>query len=260
MTDATDAVLDSVAVDRAAELIAQATNIVVLSGAGISAESGIPTFREAQTGLWARFSPADLASPEAFARDPARVWAWYHWRRTLIARGGPNAGHHALVSLAATQHLHIITQNVDGLHQAAGSASVTELHGNIWRERCSNCAHRRTARIAEAQGDAPVRCADCGDLMRPDIVWFGEHLPTRALATAEQAVADADCVLVIGTSNQVYPAAAFVDTVVAGKATVIEINPARTPVSGDVDCCLRVSASLALPAIVAALDAGQPSR
>lgn len=241
------------ALTRAAELLSAAERVVVLSGAGISAESGVPTFREAQTGLWARFSPADLASPEAFARDPERVWAWYHWRRTLIARGGPNAGHRALVDLAADRHLRVITQNVDGLHQAAGSTHVAELHGNIWQERCTDCDHRSHTRMAEAEGDAPVRCPHCGALMRPDIVWFGERLPIDALAMAEQALSRAECVLVVGTSNQVYPAAAFVDASVEGAVPVIEINPEATPVSAQVDCHLAMTASRALPALVAAL-------
>ncbi len=246
----------NLALDQAGEALSRADRVVVLSGAGISAESGVPTFREAQTGLWARFSPADLASPEAFAKDPERIWAWYHWRRTLIARGGPNAGHHALAQLAEIKSLQIITQNVDGLHQAAGSRRVAELHGNIWRERCSECDHARLVSMAEARGDAPVRCRDCGAMMRPAIVWFGEMLPQTALAAADAALAEADCVIVVGTSNQVYPAAALVDTAVAGTTPVIEINPQETPVSRYVDHRLAASASRALPDLVAQLAYG----
>ncbi|ROO32705.1 NAD-dependent deacetylase [Salinisphaera japonica YTM-1] len=244
----------NLALDQAGEALSCAGRVVVLSGAGISAESGVPTFREAQTGLWARFSPADLASPEAFAKDPERIWAWYHWRRTLIARGGPNAGHHALAQLAEIKSLQTITQNVDGLHQAAGSRRVAELHGNIWRERCSECDHARLVPMAEAQGDAPVRCRDCGAMMRPAIVWFGEMLPQTALVAADAALAEADCVIVVGTSNQVYPAAALVDTAVAGATPVIEINPQETPVSQHVDHRLAASASRALPDLVARLS------
>ncbi|WP_348761480.1 NAD-dependent deacylase [uncultured Salinisphaera sp.] len=241
------------ALDQAAEALSAAKRVLVLSGAGISAESGVPTFREAQTGLWARYSPADLASPEAFAKDPERVWAWYHWRRSLIARGGPNAGHHALTEMANLKSLQIVTQNVDGLHQAAGSRRVAELHGNIWRERCSACDFHRLVPMAEAEGDGLVRCPDCGALLRPAIVWFGEMLPATALAAADEALAAADCVIVVGTSNQIYPAAALVDRAVAGRAPVVEINPEDTPVSRRVTHRLAAPASRALPALVAHL-------
>lgn len=252
--------LDRDALATAVACVAPAKRLLVLSGAGISAESGIPTFREAQTGLWAQFSPADLATPEAFANDPARVWAWYHWRRTLIARGGVNAGHRAIAALAANRAVDVVTQNVDGLHQAAGSLAVAELHGSIWRERCVGCEHERTAAVAEAEGDAPVRCPLCGALMRPGVVWFGETLPVRALAAAEDALGRAEAVLVVGTSNQVYPAAGFVDTAVASAVPVIEINPETTPISNRVDARLAAPASTALPALVAALDAHRTTR
>ncbi|ROO23901.1 SIR2 family NAD-dependent protein deacylase [Salinisphaera orenii] len=253
--------LDTHARDAAVRALADARRILALTGAGISAESGIPTFREAQTGLWARFSPEDLATPEAFACDPERVWGWYRWRRTLIARGGVNAGHEALAALERHRDVRIATQNVDGLHAAAGSSDIAELHGNIWRERCSACAANTTTAVAPADEDAPLpACSRCGAPTRPDIVWFGEMLPADALARAEQGLNEADCVLVVGTSNRVYPAAALVETAIAGPATVIEVNPEATPVSTAVDVALRASASHALPALVAALDAAPARR
>lgn len=240
----------------AARAIAAADQVLVLSGAGISAESGIPTFREAQTGLWAQYGVQDLATPDAFAEDPARVWAWYRWRRTLIARGGINPGHRALVALARQAELSIATQNVDGLHAAAGSSVIAELHGNIWCERCTQCAHETRTAVDIADDTAPLpACSRCGGLTRPGVVWFGETLPARAMNHAQRALERADCVIVVGTSNQVYPAAALVDTAVAGPATVIEINPQATSASERVDIRIADTSSRALPAIVSALDA-----
>ncbi len=236
---------------QAARTLAGAGNVLALTGAGISAESGIPTFREAQTGLWARFSPQDLATPEAFARDPARVWGWYRWRRTLIARGGVNAGHRALAAIESHRPISIVTQNVDGLHAAAGSTDVAELHGNIWVERCTECAGEATRAVTEADDNAVLpTCAICGAMTRPAVVWFGEMLPAAALERAQRLLGLADCVLVVGTSNQVYPAAALVEQAVSGPATVIEINPEDTAVSQSVDIRIAATASRALPAIL----------
>ncbi|MES1925121.1 NAD-dependent deacylase [Salinisphaera sp. T31B1] len=239
------------ALKAAARLIADARRVVALTGAGISAESGIPTFREAQTGLWARFSPEALATPEAFAAAPERVWAWYRWRRSLIARGGVNAGHRALAELGTQVPLEVVTQNVDGLHTAAGSPDVAELHGNIWRERCTACGHESSTAIIDHPGDdlALPSCAQCNALTRPAVVWFGETLPVDALTTAEAYIREADCVLVIGTSNRVYPAAALVEHALRGPASVIEINIETTPISGSVAVHLAESASHALPQI-----------
>lgn len=248
------------AIVRAADILDRARCALVLTGAGISAESGIPTFRQAQTGLWEQFTPQDLATPEAFAQDPERVWAWYHWRRTLIARGGVNAGHRGLVELATRKTVALVTQNVDGLHQAAGSQHVIELHGNIWHERCTRCEHQHSAPVAESTDDALLLCPQCGAMTRPGVVWFGETLPAAALYDAQQALERADCVLVVGTSNRVYPAAAFVDSAVQSDTPVIEINPEATGVSSAVDCHVGASASLALPALVQALDALPGSR
>lgn len=242
------------ALEAAAALLRDAERVLVLSGAGISAESGIPTFRGAQTGLWAQFSPQDLATPEAFATNPERVWGWYRWRRTLIARGGVNPGHRAITDLEAHRSVFVATQNVDGLHAAAGSTDVAELHGNIWRNRCSECAYETTDPVAEADDEAPLpRCERCGGLIRPAVVWFGETLPMQALERAEREVGRSDCVLVVGTSNQVYPAAALVEQAVNGPGRVIEVNPERTPVTKAVDVRIGDSASRALPALVDAL-------
>lgn len=247
---------DSSTPAEAVAAVTAAKRLVALTGAGVSAESGIPTFREAQTGLWAQFSPQDLATPEAFARNPQRVWAWYRWRRTLIARGGVNPGHAALAELGRRRTLMLATQNVDGLHAAAGSADIAELHGNIWRERCTRCTAVYMRGVEAEDNDAPLpSCDACGAMTRPAVVWFGEMLPTDALTRAQAALAAADCVLVVGTSNQVYPAAALVEQAVASPAFVIEINPQRTAVSNTVDVYLADTASRVLPAIVAALDA-----
>lgn len=239
---------------RAAALLRTAREILILTGAGISAESGIPTFREAQTGLWARYSPEELATPEAFARHPERVWAWYQWRRALIARGGANAGHHAIAALEASRRVCVATQNVDGLHGAAGSREIAELHGNIWRDRCGSCDATVTHDVAEPDTENPAYCDVCGAMMRPDVVWFGEMLPTDALNTAESALQRAEAVVVVGTSNRVYPAAGLVDAAVDSSTPVIEINPQPTSVSHTLDVRIADTASHALPALVAALD------
>jgi NAD-dependent deacetylase len=246
---------DNDAIARAAGVLADAQRLLVLSGAGISAESGIPTFREAQTGLWEQFSPQDLATPEAFAANPERIWQWYRWRRTLIARGGVNPGHDAIATLERYLPVVVATQNVDGLHAAAGSTDIAELHGNIWIDRCSACDAERSEPVAEAPEDAaPPSCEACGALTRPGVVWFGEMLPMGALERAQAEVENADCVLVVGTSNQVYPAAALVEQAVASAATVIEVNPQPTAVSNTVDVYIPERASRALPALVNALD------
>lgn len=250
---------ETTAVLRAADIIRDAEALLVLSGAGISAESGIPTFREAQTGLWAQYSPEDLATPEAFARDPARVWAWYQWRRTLIARGGTNAGHRAIAELGATRRVFVATQNVDGLHGAAGSREIAELHGNIWRDRCSACNATTTREVSEPDDDQPRYCNICGAMSRPDVVWFGETLPMAAFRAAEDVLRRAGAVLVVGTSNQVYPAAALVDAAAESAAPVIEINPEPTGISQAVDVQLAASASRALPALIATLDELPPN-
>jgi NAD-dependent deacetylase len=240
-----------------AELVAalkRARHVVALTGSGISAESGVPTFRDAQTGLWTKFSPEELATPEAFARDPAFVWSWYRWRRQLVERAQPNAGHAALVELAAlVRRFTLVTQNVDGLHQRAGSRDVVEFHGNILRDRCSRgCAQVRAIEPPETGGDELPRCA-CGALLRPDVVWFGEMIPPAALDVASSATRHCDVFLSIGTSSLVFPAAGFAQAAQEGGATVVEVNPAPTPLSDAADFALRAPAGIALPQLVAAL-------
>jgi NAD-dependent deacetylase len=228
------------------ELLRIAGHIAVLSGAGISAESGIPTFRGAG-GLWRNFRPEELATPEAFDRDPATVWEWYLWRRELIAQAQPNAGHFALAKLEEhSPHFSLITQNVDGLHDRAGSRRILKVHGDIWINRCIRCGRETTSLPPERL----PRCA-CGGLLRPDVVWFGEALPQDVWLEAETAAAEADVLLVVGTSAQVYPAAGLVPYAQRNGASVIEVNPEATPFSESIDYCLRGPAGEILPQIVA---------
>lgn len=233
------------------ERLRAAGHVVVLTGAGISAESGVPTFRDAMTGLWARYDPQELATPQAFARQPKLVWDWYAWRRELVGGVAPNPGHFALAELERRiPRLTVITQNVDGLHQRAGSRSVIELHGNIARVKCS-----RDGRIVDSwddNGERPPRCPDCRSYLRPDVVWFGEALPVDALARAVQAARSADVFLTVGTSGVVQPAASLpLDALEAGAFTT-EINPEETPLSPWMDCALRGPSGVLLPALMAA--------
>ena len=234
-----------------ADAIASARSVAVLTGAGVSAESGVPTFRDAQTGLWAQFDPQKLATPDAFRRNPKLVWDWYAWRRTLVAKAEPNAGHRALAVLEGrVSDFVLITQNVDGLHRRAGSRNVVELHGNIGRVKCS-----RENTIVEhwiEVGDEVPRCAGCGALLRPDVVWFDETLPPDALQAAEGAARRCQILLVVGTSAEVYPAAALPDYAKSAGATIVEINPNPTPLSDFADYVLRGPGGAVLPALVAA--------
>lgn len=237
----------------AAVLLARARHVCVLTGAGISAESGIPTFRDALTGLWAGFRPEELATPEAFERDPARVWQWYEWRRELVRRASPNAGHLALAELAGrVPRLTLVTQNVDGLHQRAGSEAVIEYHGNLLRDRCT-VEQTIAARAAGGTPDALPRCAACGALLRPDVVWFGETIPLDALQQADAAARDCDVFLSIGTSSLVYPAAGLAETALRRGVPLIEINPGATELSPLATVALREPAGRALPGLVEAL-------
>jgi NAD-dependent deacetylase len=230
----------------------KARSIAVLSGAGVSAESGVPTFRDAQTGLWAQFDPLELATPDAFRRNAKLVWDWYAWRRELVAKAAPNAGHRALAALESiVPSFVVITQNVDGLHQAAGSTRVIELHGNLQRVKCS----REGTIVATWDDSSPreaPRCAACGAFLRPDVVWFQETLPADALARAEDAARDCDALLVVGTAAEVYPAAMLPTYARHHGAVTVEINPNATRLSEHVDFVLRGPAGVVLPALVAA--------
>ena len=218
-------------------------SVVVFTGAGVSAESGIPTFRGAG-GLWRNFRAEELATPEAFARDPATVWEWYEWRRDLIRQAEPNGAHRAIARLDDAL---VVTQNVDGLHARGGSRRLLELHGNLFRVRC---VHGHTTRDApDPFAELPPRC-ECGALLRPDVVWFGEMLPPGAMERATDAIREADLLLVVGTSGVVYPAAGLV---AVHHGLSIEINPQASGVSSACTYAIPSTAGDAVPPIVDAL-------
>jgi len=228
-----------------------ARRAVVLTGAGVSAESGVPTFRDAQTGLWANFKPEELATPEAFRRNPKLVWEWYASRREKVHSVQPNPGHHALVELERRiPEFTLITQNVDGLHQRAGSRNVIELHGNITRVKC----FREGTLISEwhDDGTVPARCPRCGDYLRPDVVWFNESLPEGAFEAAEAAARECDVFFSIGTSSVVYPAALLAEMALNSRAAVIEINPDETPLTDLATHSLRGPSGIILPELLRA--------
>jgi NAD-dependent deacetylase len=234
--------------------LASANRVTVLTGAGVSAESGVPTFRDAQTGLWAKYSPEELATPRAFQRNPRLVWDWYAWRRQLVAKAKPNPAHLALVELeSAFPKFELITQNVDGLHQRAGSAKVIELHGNITRTKCFN--EGTIVSQWEDTGEVPPKCPQCGGLLRPDVVWFEETLPELEMAAAARASKNCDVFFSIGTSSLVYPAAALPTEALRSGATVVEINPQRTPFTPQAHFALNGAAGIVLPELVASVTA-----
>jgi len=228
-------------------------SVAVLTGAGISAESGIPTFRDAQSGLWSRFRPEELATPEAFRRDPALVWKWYAWRRAAVERAIPNAGHMALARLETLfETFTLITQNVDGLHAAAGSREIIELHGSLRRFKCFDQGH--PAALPAGADDAPPPCALCGSLLRPDVVWFGEGLPRAALERAEAAARECDVFFSIGTSALVHPAAQLPLEALASGAALVEINRDPTPLTRSATWALQGGAGTLLTELVSVLQ------
>jgi NAD-dependent deacetylase len=199
--------------------------VCILTGAGVSAESGVPTFRDAQDGLWAQYDPQDLATPEAFLDDPALIWRWYRWRRELVAKAKPNPGHLSIAGLEKQlPRVSLITQNVDNLHQRAGSKKVVEFHGNLFDERCFSCG---IPAVADKAAPVPT-CPDCGGNLRPGVVWFGESIPEAALNESRAAATDCDVFLTVGTSSMVYPAAGLANLAVRNGAIVAEINPNPT--------------------------------
>jgi NAD-dependent deacetylase len=221
--------------------------VAVLTGAGISAESGVPTFR-GEGGLWRSYRPEELATPHAFRRDPQLVWEWYAWRRGLIGACQPNLAHDTLAEMEPHfADFSLITQNVDGLHRLAGSRNVVELHGNIWGLRCTRGCRPNWEDRSDPLSEIPPRCPDCGALARPDVVWFGESLPGVALEAAWSAAQRCQVMLVVGTSALVHPAASLPLLALQSGAYVVEINPQPTPLSEAVDETIRKPAAVALP-------------
>ena len=218
--------------DPLLDALHRARHVVVFSGAGVSAESGIPTFRDSLTGLWERFDAASLATPEAFRADPALVWGWYEWRRMKVLQAQPNPAHMAIAELARhVPRLTLVTQNVDDLHERAGSTDVNHLHGSLHQPRCFNCGERPDTSPTmpdEPEGGRrlePPRCAACGGQLRPGVVWFGESLPTEALNTAFAAAQSCDLLISVGTSGMVYPAAEVPGLAWRAGAVVVHVNP-----------------------------------
>lgn len=234
--------------------LAAAKSVTVLTGAGVSAESGVPTFRDAQTGLWAQYNPEDLATPRAFQRNPRLVWEWYDWRRKLVANAEPNPAHFALAEMEKLfPNFHLITQNVDSLHQRAGSRAVIELHGNITRTKC----FKEGTIISKwlENGDVPPKCPNCGGPLRPDVVWFEEALPEMEMTQALRASTSCDVFFSIGTAAVVYPAASLPFEALHTGAMVVEINPQPTPLTDKASFVLAGPAGVVLPVLLNALRA-----
>ncbi|MDK1117937.1 MAG: NAD-dependent deacylase [Anaerolineae bacterium] len=230
-------------------LLRKVDRVVALTGAGISQESGLQTFRDTQTGLWSQFKPTELATPEAFMRNPKLVWDWYAMRRNKVSDVEPNPGHFAIVEIAGhIPDFSLITQNVDGLHQRAGSPKVIELHGNIQRVKCSSCGQQ--AQAWNEAGDEVPKCEICKSLLRPDVVWFGESLPYTMLEAAEKAARACQVYFSIGTSGVVHPAASLALTASARGALIVEINTESTPLTEKADYYLQGMAGEILPALV----------
>ncbi|GAB4471494.1 MAG: NAD-dependent deacylase [Anaerolineales bacterium] len=233
------------------DILRHAQRITALTGAGVSQESGLRTFRDAQTGLWAQYRPEDLATPQAFERNPKLVWDWYAWRREKVTQAKPNPAHYALAELAKlVPQFTLITQNVDGLHQAAGSSQVIELHGNIRRVRCSVCAqiYSKWEQLTE---EVP-RCIKCYGYLRPDVIWFGESLPAAEVEAAFEAARRCDLFCSMGTSAMVQPAASLAYLAQQKGAKIIEINAEPTPLTPFADFVLQGKAGEILPALVKA--------
>lgn len=250
-------------VERTVSAILEAELLVAATGAGMSKESGVPTFREAQHGLWARYRPEELASPDGFRRDPARVWGWYNYRRHIVQSSSPHAGHRALARLEAlVPRVVVVTQNVDGMHQRAGSRTVLELHGNLSRFKCFDQGHsvQLEPQLAEVESSVePPACERCGSKIRPDVVWFGEGLPPGVYDEAERLARACDVMLVIGTSGLVYPAAGLPLLARAGGATLIEVNVVPSELTPQMDIFLQGAAGQVLPDLVTRIEAARES-
>ena len=238
----------------AADVLSRASRVVVYTGAGVSKESGIPTFRDPETGLWAKYDPMELATERAYLERPAFVWDWYEHRFGIVAAAEPNPGHRAIAELEnLLPHVTVVTQNVDGLHGRAGSTHVIELHGSMHTFRCMSGRHRGyTREDLSGQTQKPPRCPD-GELIRPEVVWFGEELPKGALEEAQRLAARCDVVLVAGTSGVVYPAATVPIIARRAGAVLIDVNPDRDELAQIADVHLRGAGGEVLPKLVAAV-------
>ena len=235
------------------DAVRAATRITVLTGAGMSAESGLPTFRDTEDGLWARYDPMTLAPPEAWHDDPALVWGWYQQRRIQLDSAAPNPAHLALADLAARRDVQIVTQNVDELHEQAGSTEVIHIHGTLSRSYCDTCGDNYTIPTAMPRTErVPPPTCGCGGLVRPGVVWFGEMLPEVDFARAIGAVQESDVRLIVGTSGMVQPAAGLPQLARMRGSFIVEVNPETTELSDRADVTWRASAGAALPALVAA--------
>ena len=239
---------DAAALAQARAWIESADRIMVLTGAGVSAESGVATFRDALTGLWEKFKPEDMATEAAYRKHPRMVWDWYQERRERVLQALPNPAHVAIAALAKRKTVTVVTQNVDGLHQRAGSEGVIELHGNLfvdkWLGGCGKCD------VATAEPGRPPRCATCGAMLRPGVVWFGEQLPLVANYRAEEAANTCDVCLVVGTSGMVYPAAGLPGLAKDHGAKVIVVNPEPSALDGTADLVIHQPAGVCLPAML----------
>lgn len=242
-------------IERAVELLTPVRRLVVTTGAGMSKESGIPTFRDAPSALWANYDPEELATPEGFRRDPPLVWNWYVERRKMIGAASPHPGHYAVAELEPMfEDFLVVTQNIDDLHRKAGSTQIVEVHGNIFRYKCFD--HDHPVEKLPATSDIPPRC-HCGSMIRPDVVWFGEMLSRDDLERAYAALSGCEAVLVVGTSGIVYPAAGFPRAAKNLGATVVEVNPEETPISEFADVFIKAMAGEALPPLVERLKAAR---
>ena len=233
--------------------------MTVLSGAGMSAESGVPTFRDVETGLWAHVDPYEISSSDGWRRHPEKVFAWYLWRHHMMESVQPNDGHRAVAAWQDYADVHVVTQNVDDLHERAGSTQTYHLHGSLFHFRCDRCQSTYDGDLPAmpepVEVVAPPQCLACGGLIRPDVVWFGEQLPSEAWARSTEAVLAADVAIVVGTSAVVYPAASLPELALAEGVPVIEVNPERTPLSGSATISLRETAATALPGLLQRLPA-----
>jgi NAD-dependent deacetylase len=243
-------------IERAAEWIAEAGRVVVFSGAGVSAESEIPTFRDAQTGMWSKYDPMKLATVNGFLNDPVLVWEWYAYRRKLVREKEPNPGHTAVAAMEdLTGELTVVTQNVDSLHRRAGSSRVIELHGNITRVKCFSGKHIYDDwNDDEVDGDIPPLCRHCGEMLRPDVVWFGEQLPADALSESFHLADSCDVFMVVGTSGNVQPAASLPVSARQAGARVIEVNIEPSLITPSAHFLLRGKSGEVLPKVLEAMS------